>query len=121
MTTPAIQYCIGSLSTGGLKWVDCGERTEEFIAQAMAFHNTTREGVFERIAKGMKSARYDTEWYAYLRDKATGEAADARVRERAEANRKAQQKIRCRSCGEHLPASRFTTLPASANTCDDCA
>lgn len=121
METPALQYCIGPAAFGGLHWVDCKDRAEEFISRAMALHGTSREGVLELIASGPKAARYDTEWYAYLRDKAKGEAADARVKARAEANRQAMQKTRCKACGEYLPASRFTTLPASAQTCDDCA
>jgi len=120
MTTPALQYCIGSSSLGGLQWVDCGDRADEFIAKAMAVHGATREGVMALIAKGPKSARYHTDWYAYLRDKARGEAADAIARDRAASARRQQQTTLCRKCGQHLPTSRFTTLPASAQTCDDC-
>lgn len=117
----ALQYCIGSAAFGGMHWVDCGDRAEEFIAMAAALQDTNRETILDLISKSAKGVRYDTEWYAFLRDKAKGEANDAAIRERAEANRKAMQTIRCRCCRETLPASRFTTLPAAQKTCDDCA
>ena len=30
-------------------------------------------------------------------------------------------RITCKCCGDTLSSGRFTTLPASARTCDDCA
>ena len=122
-TTPELQYCVGPGAFGDLKWVDCGDRAEEFISRAMALHKTDREGVLALVAKSPKEARYDMEWYAFLRDKAKGEAADARTKARAEASRAAMEanRMRCKVCGQTMSKDRFTTLPASQQTCDDCA
>lgn len=116
-----LQYCIGPSGMGGMIWKDCGERAEEFVSRAMAVNGKSRDDIQALLAASAKGVRYDTEWYASLRNKALGEAAEAAMRAKAEANKKAMQKTKCRSCGEYLSASRFTTLPASAQTCDDCA
>lgn len=107
-----IQYSAGPSSFGGLHWIDCNDRTDHFLEMAASFNKTSRDDVSAKLSAGQR-VRFDSEWYAELRD---GDLVKPRSPARPPA-----PKCKCRVCGEWQPASRFTTLPASASTCDDCA
>lgn len=110
MTDHAIEYCQGSAAFGGLRWANCGELQEQFIAMAMACHKLSREQIMARL-DAREAVHFGTEWNETLRVRAPA-AATARV---------AAERCTCTACGDTLPMSRFTTLPLSASTCDDCA
>ncbi len=49
-------------------WVDCGERTEEFLVRCEEFSNQDRESVLADLAAG-KTVRNDrSDWYSVCRD-----------------------------------------------------
>lgn len=106
-----IQYAVGPSPLGGLVWVDCGNRADEFIEMAATLGKKSADVVRADLAAG-KQVRFGIDWYESLRD------ADA-IKARPQAPRPTNR-IKCKVCGEWQPESRFTTLPASAQTCDDC-
>lgn len=107
-----LQYSVGPAHFGGLNWVECKDRADYFIDTAATFNKVSRDTIVAKLEGGQR-VRFDSEWYAELRD------AD-RVKPRAPVP-ELPPKRKCKVCGEWQPASRFTTLPTSACTCDDCA
>lgn len=109
------------LSNGN--WIDCGDRTEEFLARCDMFGGLeSREAVLSALAEG-KTVRNDSEgWYSECRD---GDVADAKMAKitasRATAAADTRPTLQCRSCGQtgKSGAYPFSTLPESGR-CDDC-
>jgi len=106
-----LQYLLGTNALGSRMWQDCAERTDEFVDRAATFAKTDRAAVLERLGR-RDSVYFAASHNALLRD------ADLVPPARA-AHRPAET-ITCVCCGEQRPSGRFTTLPISARTCDDC-
>lgn len=106
-----LQYLLGTNSIGARVWQDCGERTDEFLDRAAAFAKSDRTAVLDKLARG-------TVYFAPAHDAMLRDAG--RVQAQRSASPAQPEPVKCVICGEHQPASRFTTLPISARTCDDC-
>jgi hypothetical protein len=108
-----LQY---QLSNGN--WIDCGDRTEEFITRCINNNShlkiNTREQIFEALSQG-KTLRNDaSDWYSNCRDYEAVEKIQAEKK----ANQKPVEYIKC-SCGHTVP--RIQAMHASLGTsCPDC-
>ena len=104
-----LQY---QLSNGS--WVDCGERTAEFLARCIALAGGDESAVSAKLAAGAIVRHRGDDWYANCRDGAVIAAA------RSNNVAPAKPILRCR-CGNtgHAGDYPFSTLPGSGR-CDDC-
>jgi hypothetical protein len=109
------------LSNGS--WIDCGDRTEEFLTRCVAYAGGDREKIMTEIAEGKDVRHRGDDWYAMVRD---GEVADQKrdalqQSQMAAAAADKRPVLRCKSCGAtgHAGAYPFSTLPGSG-CCDDC-
>lgn len=104
-------------------WVDCSDRTAQFMARCVQFGNLADESaVLAALAAG-KTVRNDRDdWYSNCRDGEIADAATAAAKAaRAAANHaETRPLLRCR-CGNvgRSGAYPFSTLPGSGR-CDDC-
>lgn len=90
-------------------WADCGERAEEFLGYAVEVHGS-REKVLQLLSTGKTVRIRGSDWYDNIRIKPAKKPLPP-----------LPEQERCVVCGTWQPKSRFTTLPANAHTCDDCA
>ena len=67
-----LQY---QLSTGD--WVDCGERTEQFLSYCEEFSKQDREGVLADLTAGKKVRNDRSDWYSVCRDGEVHDVIDA--------------------------------------------
>lgn len=111
MTT--IQY---QLSNGA--WIDCGERTNEFIGYCIG-RKMTRDGAAIAdaaqaldILQSGKTINFGSDWHSNLRIKPAPVARSVDAR----------PLLRCKCCGQsgHDGAYPFSTLRGTS-ICDDCA
>lgn len=120
-----IQY---QLSNGA--WINCGDRTEEFLARCEKFNGIgadgkgcaafravrplTRDEVLAELAAGRSLRNDSDDWYSNCRD---GEAVEAL----AAARRAAQPPVEMRkcSCGHTVPA-RSVMSASRGSSCPDC-
>lgn len=112
-----LQY---QLSNGS--WVDCNERTEEFLNYCGANTQRTKEGfrkmskdeILSALASGKEVRNDRNDWYSNCRD---AEAIERIMAERR-ANQKPVEMVKC-SCGHTIP--RGSVMSASLGTsCPDC-
>jgi formylmethanofuran dehydrogenase subunit E len=89
-------------STG--MWVDCGDRTEEFLKLCERATGMSRQEVLSALE--VRKVRYDLEdWYSFCRLKP--------------APRKPVEMVKCDYCGRSVPAA--AAINASLGTsCPDC-
>jgi len=107
--TMRLQY---QLATGN--WVDCGARTEEFLALCEEFSKQDREGVLSDLAAGKKVRNDRSDWYSVCRD---GEYYDARLAAHDQA--RANTPMRKCSCG-HTIAENLVMSASMGTSCPDC-
>ncbi len=102
-----LQY---QLSNGS--WVDCCERTEEFLIYCEEFGKMDRTGVLAALAAGKKVRNDRSDWYSVCRD---GEAFDTH-----EAARSADPVVtkKC-SCGHTVP-QELVMSASMGSSCSDC-
>ena len=120
-----LQY---QLSNGA--WVDCNERTEEFLTLCMqnngrdetgkivprfwASCDLTRDEVIAHLGTGVQLRNDREDWYSECQD---GEAIDRIIAERR-AKQKPVEMVKC-TCGHTIP--RRSVMSASLGTsCPDC-
>lgn len=110
-----LQY---QLSNG--EWVDCGDRSAEFLARCVKFGGYSNEADLIAALAAGKTVRNDcNDWYSNCRD---GEVAEAVLASRAASQAVDKRPVlRCKSCGAtgHSGAYPFSTLPGFG-LCDDC-
>ncbi len=97
-----LQY---QLSNGD--WVDCGERTDEFLSRCEEFSRLDNAGVLVALAAGKKVRNDRSDWYSVCRDHDALSVSTPAV---------AQKKC---DCGHTVPQ----TLVMSASlgsSCSDC-
>ena len=125
-TLTKIQYMTGCGMMGAC-YADCGNRIDEFLAEAAAYNKTTVAQVREKLLRGESVAySYEMDIGHYdLRDGAIVEALTKINRAKSDAVRAQHNatnpRMRCRSCGAtgNRGAYPFSTNPSSGR-CDDC-
>lgn len=125
-TLTKIQYMAGYGAMGAV-YVDCGDRADEFLANAATFNKITVEQVRERLLRGeavpytyeMDVGHYDIRDGAITM--AMAEIARAKNNAAMAARDVTNPRMRCRSCGVtgNRGSYPFSTNPASGR-CDDC-
>jgi hypothetical protein len=105
-------------------WVDCGERTEQFLARCVKFGGLTDEAaVLAALAAGETVRNHNEDWYSKCRDGDVHAASLAAARAQLDAKEAADKRpmLRCNSCGAtgRAGAYPFSTL-AGSGRCDDC-
>jgi formylmethanofuran dehydrogenase subunit E len=96
-----LQY---QISTG--RWVDCGDRTEEFLKLCERATGKSRQEILTALEAG-KRVRYDCEdWYSFCRLKPAPRPVEVET-------------VKCDYCGRLMP--RISAINASLGTsCPDC-
>lgn len=107
-----LQY---QLSNG--RWMDCGDRTEEFLDKCVRHSRMTLQEVQAALASGRSVRNDPQDWYSNCR---CAEAANSQRMPGSEASSHFQD-LRCKTCKQVGRAGQypFSTL-ASSGLCDDC-
>ncbi len=108
-TEMRIQY---QLSNGN--WVDCAERTDEFLGMCERATGRSRAEVLADMAAGREVRNDHEDWYSNCR---SGSVYEARIAARRAAQKPAEL-VQC-SCGHTVPRSQV--MSASLGTaCPEC-
>ncbi len=92
-------------------WIDCGERTEQFLGDCEEFSGQDRAGVLADLAAGKKVRNDPSDWYSNCRD---GEVAEARTARRV-ASPPAMKKC---SCGHTVRVDQVMSASMGSSCCD---